>query len=249
MKKRVFSILCGMLALLLLGLSIYLFWRSSQGPELPPEPSFLVSASPKPSAAVTPSPTPTETPAPTPSETSPAIVDDGLPHDKFFITTERQAYEDGNLQLIIPKLEVDVPVLSGVDADTLLRGEGLYDYAQLPSENSANTSIAGHRNWIRNGKITMDQAFSYLDKLVEGDCLYLRDSENIYQYVFESQEVVESDDWGPIYKTDHSCVTLTTCTPVGVSDHRLIVRGKLVETIAYDKDYDYPTAIEEDIAS
>lgn len=231
----------------LLGLSIYFFWRSAQGPELPPDPSFLATPSPSLTPTVTPTqtPAPTPTPTPTPTATTPAIVDDGLPHDKFFITAERKAYKDGELQLLIPKLEVDVPILNGVDADTLLKGEGLYDYAQLPSENCANTSIAGHRNWIRGGKITLDQAFSYIDRLEEGDCIYLRDSETIYQYVFESQEVVAPDDWGPIYKTDHACVTLTTCTPVGVSDHRLIVRGKLNTTIEYDENYEYPASIKE----
>ena len=184
-----------------------------------------------------------------PAETAPVEEDDGLPTDKFFITVPRQNYQDGDLQLIIPRLEVDVPILSGVDADTLLRGEGLFDYAQLPSETRSNTSIAGHRNWIRGGKITLDQPFSYLDTLEEGDYIYLRDAEYIYQYVFEFQEVVESDDWGPIYKTDHSCVTLTTCTPVGVSDHRLVVRGRLADTILIAEDYAYPASTSEEEAA
>lgn len=58
------------------------------------------------------------------------------------MTDARKGYADGALRLIIPKLGVDVPVLDGVDAQTLLRGVGLYDYAQLPGEGGANTSIA-----------------------------------------------------------------------------------------------------------
>ena len=144
---------------------------------------------------------------------------------------------------------MNVPVLNGVDKETLRRGVGLYDYAQLPSETRSNTSIAGHRNQIWKGQITMDQPFSYIDLLGEGDFLYLRDSTHIYQYVFEFQEVITPDNWGPIYKTDHSCVTLTTCTPVGVSDHRLIVRAKLTETLLLSETYDYPSHMTEEASA
>lgn len=240
----------------LLVLALFLFWKAGQEPPLPdmPTPSRPPVERHTPTPVPTPEPTDCETACPVPDGTPPVETappeeeDDGLPTDKFFITVPRQEYTDGDLQLIIPKLEVDVPILGGVDANTLLRGEGLYDYAQLPSETRSNTSIAGHRNWVRGGKITLDQPFSYLDTLEEGDYIYLRDGESIYQYVFEFQEVVESDDWGPIYKTDHSCVTLTTCTPVGVSDHRLVVRGELVNTIPIAEDYAYPATTSEEEA-
>ena len=257
MKKRSkAAIAAAVAAAALLVLALFLLWRAEQDARLPdmPTPSLPPVESRTPTPAPAPEPTGCETACPVPdgtppAETAPVEEDDGLPTDKFFITVPRQNYQDGDLQLIIPRLEVDVPILSGVDADPLLRGEGLFDYAQLPSETRSNTSIAGHRNWIRGGKITLDQPFSYLDTLEEGDYIYLRDAEYIYQYVFEFQEVVESDDWGPIYKTDHSCVTLTTCTPVGVSDHRLVVRGRLADTIPIAEDYAYPASTSEEEAA
>lgn len=210
------------------------------------------STAPVTSLTPTPEPTPTDSeplsPTPTPLTYKEVLEEpeDGLPTDKVFVTDTRKGYQSGDLRLIIPKLEVDELILDGVDEQTLLQGEGLYDYAQLPGEGRSNTSIAGHRNWIRGGKITLDQPFSFLDTLTEGNYLYLVYGENIYQYLFEYQEVVEPDDWGPIYKTDHSCVTLTTCTPVGVSDHRLIVRGALVDIIPFTDDYAYPANAEEE---
>ena len=210
------------------------------------------STAPVTSLTPTPEPTPTDSeplsPTPTPLTYKEVLEEpeDGLPTDKVFATDTRKGYQSGDLRLIIPKLEVDELILDGVDEQTLLQGEGLYDYAQLPGEGRSNTSIAGHRNWIRGGKITLDQPFSFLDTLTEGNYLYLVYGENIYQYLFEYQEVVEPDDWGPIYKTDHSCVTLTTCTPVGVSDHRLIVRGALVDIIPFTDDYAYPANAEEE---
>lgn len=232
MKKRISpATICFIIAGIALVLAGILFWRSSSPPELP-APKFTSS----PTLIVTPTPMPTPTP-------EPAIEDDGLPHDKLFITPERQAYQDADMALRIPKLEVDVPVLAGVDSATLLRGIGLYDYAQLPGEGNRNVSIAGHRNGLRNGKITDNMPFYYIDTLGEGDCLYLTDAEYIYQYVWDETYDVEPSDWGPIYSQGFSCVTLTSCTPIGISDHRIIVRGRLNEVLEYDEAYDYPSSI------
>lgn len=232
---------------LLIAAAALFIWGSQPQYEIEvPSTAPVTSFTPSPE----PTPTDSETPSPTPTPLTYKEVleepEDGLPTDKVFVTDTRKNYQSGDLRLIIPKLDVDESILNGVDEQTLLQGEGLYDYAQLPGEGRSNTSIAGHRNWIRNGKITLDQPFSFLDTLAEGDYLYLVYGENIYQYLFEYQEVVEPDDWGPIYKTDHSCVTLTTCTPVGVSDHRLIVRGALVDIIPLSDNYAYPANAEEE---
>lgn len=231
---------------LLIAAAVLFLWDRPQYEIVVPSTAPVTSLTP------TPEPTPTDSeplsPTPTPLTYKEVLEEpeDGLPTDKVFVTDTRKGYQSGDLRLIIPKLEVDELILDGVDEQTLLQGEGLYDYAQLPGEGRSNTSIAGHRNWIRGGKITLDQPFSFLDTLTEGDYLYLVYGENIYQYLFEYQEVVEPDEWGPIYKTDHSCVTLTTCTPVGVSDHRLIVRGALVDIIPFTDDYAYPANAEEE---
>lgn len=239
MKRRTLAVILFALAAILLLTSAYLFWQSGRLEDLP-SPTVAATATPSPSAApvstAAPTPSPTEAPAPS----APALEEPAVLGDKLFITPERQRYADGDLQLLIPTLEVDVTVLNGVDSDTLLKGVGLYDYAQLPGEGDRNVSLAGHRNWIRGGKITLDQPFSYLDTLVEGDYLYLRDADHIYQYVFDQQTVVEPDDWGPIYTQGFSCLTLTTCTPVGVSDHRLIIRARLVDTLDRTDDFVYP---------
>ena len=231
---------------LLIAAAVLFLWERPQYEIVVPSTAPVTSLTPPPE----PTPTDSEPLSPTPTPLTYKEVleepEDGLPTDKVFVTDTRKGYQSGDLRLIIPKLEVDELILDGVDEQTLLQGEGLYDYAQLPGEGRSNTSIAGHRNWIRGGKITLDQPFSFLDTLTEGDYLYLVYGENIYQYLFEYQEVVEPDDWGPIYKTDHSCVTLTTCTPVGVSDHRLIVRGALVDIIPFTDDYAYPANAEEE---
>lgn len=174
-------------------------------------------------------PTPKDEPEPSQvAETASGTeAQEDLPYDKLFITVERQKYKDGDLGLIIPKLGINGPVWDGTDTATLNKGACLYEYAQLPGEGNRNVSIAGHRNGRVNGKVTDDAIFYYIDTLGEGDYLYLEDAGHIYRYKYLDTFVVEADDWGPIYSQGFSCLTLTSCTPIGISDHRIIVRGQL----------------------
>jgi len=179
---------------------------------------------------------------PTPIETPVIIAEpesetDNLPHDKLFITVQRQRYQNGDLRLIIPKLNIDVPVWNGTTKEYLSRGACLYEYAQLPGEGNRNVSIAAHRNGRRYGKVTDDGLFYYIDTLAAGDYLYLSDAENIYRYLYESTTIVEADDWGPIYSQGFSCLTLTSCEPIGISSHRIIVRSKLEEITPFTGDF------------
>lgn len=172
-----------------------------------------------------------------------------FPLDKLVITAARKSYESGSMELIIPSIEVDEPVLGGTADATLRKGLGLYDYAQLPFEVGGNVSIAGHRNGTRNGVYTLDWPFYPLDELGEGDLFYLVYDGVIYQYLWDQTIVVEQDDWSVIYCQGFSCLTLTTCTPIGVADHRLIVRARLIDSFAADDSYDYPAVwTEEDSA-
>ncbi len=165
-------------------------------------------------------------------------TDDNLPYDKLFITPERQSYESGDLTLIIPKLDFKEDIEHGTDDVSLNLGPGLYEYAQLPGDGNRNVSIAAHRNTSRNGKIG-EWFFYYIDTLTNGDYLYLVDNSNIYQYEYEKTTVVDAYDWSPIYSQGYSCLTLTSCEPIGISTHRIIVLSKLVNTYPYSDTFDY----------
>ena len=247
--KKALTTLLPLLLFLLAGVALgvagtLIFRQSASLPDAPEISAASPSSLPVPSvpAAAVPSDVPALLPEAT--YTPPAAADGDLQ-----VSAARSAYSDGGLQLIIPKLGVNVPVLNGVDAQTLLEGVGLYDYAQLPSEPASNVSIAGHRNGLRGGQITDDMPFYYLNTLTEGDYLYLADSTSIYQYQWELTWVIAPDNWDPIRAQGYSCLTLTTCTPIGIADHRLVVRGCLVQTLSYDSSYSYPSNVNEEVAS
>lgn len=197
----------------------------------------------------TPSLTPTPEPEPTPTET-PEETGDELPVGVWAITEERQAYVEDSLTLYIPCINITRAVHDGTDEATLNRGVGLYEYAQLPGEGNRNVSMAGHRNGIdKNGNITPYAPFYYIDQVGEGDYLYLYDSEHVYRYLYEKTWVVEPDDWGPIATAGYSCMTITSCTPIGVSDHRIVVRGTLDQIFDYTEDFDFISHVPEEEAT
>lgn len=185
-------------------------------------------------------------------EESPFSILDGTPEadilpegadttGALYISEARSAYKSRSLRLIIPKLELDESILDGVTARKLAAGDGLYPYAQLPSEENGNVSIAGHRNGLRNGRPVPSRKFYYLNTLTEGDYLYLTYDGVVYQYLWECTEVILPDNWEPIRNRGYGCITLTTCTPIGVSDHRLVVRGALVDSFPYSQDAVLPS--------
>ena len=165
------------------------------------------------------------------------IPEDELdPYFTLFTTESRMQYQTGELRLVVPRISFDRPLEAGTSVEDLERGPGLYDFAQMPGTGDRNTSIAGHRYL---------GTFYYAHTIVDGDYLYLVDAESIYRYVFETAYVVEPTDWSPICQQGFSCVTLTTCEPIGISDHRLIVVGKLDAILPYYDDFAFETSVAE----
>ena len=145
------------------------------------------------------------------------------PVGKLVVTTDREAYENGNLRLVIPSLDQDVLVQNNVDTESLRSGPGLYEYSQLPApDTNANVSIAGHRD-IEGAE------FYYIDRLTDGDLMYLVYQEKVYIYQYESTQIIQSDDWNPIACKDYPCLTLTSCDPIGTFINRIMVTGRLVD--------------------
>lgn len=145
------------------------------------------------------------------------------PVGKLVVTTDREAYENGNLRLVIPSLDQDVLVQNNVDTESLRSGPGLYEYSPLPApDTNANVSIAGHRD-IEGAE------FYYIDRLTDGDLMYLVYQEKVYIYQYESTQIIQSDDWNPIACKDYPCLTLTSCDPIGTFINRIVVTGRLVD--------------------
>lgn len=126
-------------------------------------------------------------------------------------------------RIYIPKINLGAVLVPGTSSAQLKKGPGVYAEGVDPGE-SGNLAIAGHRNaygfW-----------FWHLDKVLPGDLIYITVDSKAYVYQTERNFIVAKNDWSVIAPTTYDAVTLTTCHPIGSTEQRLIVRGKLVNVI------------------
>jgi LPXTG-site transpeptidase (sortase) family protein len=138
---------------------------------------------------------------------------------KLYISPERSEYAGGMI-LVVPKLSLSLEVQNGASLASLKKGPSLFEFAGLPGEGDTNVAIAGHRS----GGVFLD-----LDKVGEGDFIYLVYNDYVFKYQFKDQQTVLPTQWSVVASQGFPCVSLITCTPVRVADHRMVVRGELVD--------------------
>lgn len=139
--------------------------------------------------------------------------------------------------LIIPKINVNVPVVYGVanDQKSLLKAmEGGIVHFAVPGASSVpgqigNTVLSGHSSNDLFEPGNYKFIFAQLDKLENGDTFYANYEGKRYTYVVTKKEVVmPSDVQALIYPTDKPIMTLITCTPLGTALKRLLVIAEQV---------------------
>lgn len=124
----------------------------------------------------------------------------------------------------IPKIQVNLPIYHGTDAEVLDRGVGHLLGSSLPvgGENT-HTILSGHSG------MASQKMFTDLEQLTQGDMFYLNVlNETLAYQVTEINTVLpyETDLLGIVPGED--LCTLVTCTPYGVNTHRLLVRGSRI---------------------
>lgn len=140
-------------------------------------------------------------------------------------------------RLIIPKINVDVPVLydvgSDFDSQMAAMSKGVAHFA-VPGASShpgqiGNTVIAGHssNDLLDSGDYKF--IFAQLDKLVVGDTIYANYGSKRYTYTVTNKEVVQPNQVDKLtYATTKPILTLITCTPVGTAISRLIITSEQI---------------------
>ena len=124
-------------------------------------------------------------------------------------------------QLVIPSIDIDFFVVSGVGVEELRLGPGHFTDTPLPGQ-LGNSAIAGHRT-------TYGQPFHDLDQLEAGDDIVITTAFGTYTYEVQDLKVVEPTDYGVVSTTDSNIatLTLTTCHPKWSAAQRLIVSAEL----------------------
>lgn len=135
-------------------------------------------------------------------------------------------------KLIIPKINVDVPVFYDIGNDynsqMAAMAKGVAQFAipgasAHPGENG-NTALAGHSsNDLFDGG-DYKFIFSQLDRLQVGDSIYADYHGTRYTYIVSKTQVVNPNDVSAlVMPNDKPVLTLITCTPLGTALNRLLV--------------------------
>lgn len=127
--------------------------------------------------------------------------------------------------IVIPKIDLNLPVYEGTDDDVLAHGIGHLMETSYPlGGESTHSALSGHRG------LAEAELFTNLDKLSVGDRFYLHILDEILAYQVDQLLVVEPHQVEAldIVEGEDLC-TLITCTPIGINSHRLLVRGTRVE--------------------
>lgn len=126
----------------------------------------------------------------------------------------------------IPGIEVSLPIYHGTSDGVLQVAVGHLQGSSLPVGGpSTHSVLSGHRG-LPSAKL-----FTNLDQLAEGDIFMLRILNETLTYEVDQIHIVLPDEMGDlVVQEGQDHCTLITCTPYGVNTHRLLVRGKRIET-------------------
>jgi len=141
-----------------------------------------------------------------------------------------------NPEVIIPKINVEIPVVYGQTSideaqieNALESGVVHYPTTSLPGQNG-NAAFFGHssNNIFNGGKYKF--AFVLLHTLEPGDTFYLTYNGKVYAYKVITKTVVDPSNVGVLNPVagQTATATLITCDPPGTSLRRLVVVGQQI---------------------
>lgn len=128
--------------------------------------------------------------------------------------------------ITIPQMQVQLPIYHGTSEGVLNIASGHLEGSTLPiGGENCHAVISAHRG-LPSAKL-----FSDLDELVVGDTFTITILNDVLTYEVDKISIVKPEEMDNLVILNGSdFVTLLTCTPYGVNTHRLLVRGKRIET-------------------
>lgn len=123
--------------------------------------------------------------------------------------------------LEIPCISVNLPIYHGTDAEILERGVGHLAASSLPIGGKSTHSVLTGHTGLSSAKL-----FTDLTEIKKGDLFFINVLGQTFAYKVDQISVVRPGDTRKLQIVDgKDYVTLVTCTPYGINDHRLLVHG------------------------
>lgn len=132
---------------------------------------------------------------------------------------------DGMMGIIeIPKINVKLPIYHTTSKEVLEKAAGHLEGSSLPIGGKGNHAVISAHRGLPSATL-----FTDLDQLKKGNHFLIHVLDKTLCYEVDHIEVVEPEDTSSLkIKQGEDYVSLLTCTPYGINDKRLIVRGSRV---------------------
>lgn len=127
----------------------------------------------------------------------------------------------------IPKCNIELPIYHGTSKEVLQVGVGHLEGTSLPVGGSGtHCALSGHTG------LPSSKMFNNITELKKGDIFIIKTLGKMLTYKVDNIKVVLPDNAKSITRVPgRDYCTLITCTPYGVNDHRLLVRGRRVKNV------------------
>lgn len=120
------------------------------------------------------------------------------------------------LALLIPKLNINQPIVQGVDWAALQQGVGQLVNGADPGDAIGNVVLAAHND-------IYGQIFRYLDQMEVGDQFQIQTQTQIYTYTVTELRFVNPDQVEVLQERGGPTATLISCWPYQVNTQRVVV--------------------------
>lgn len=152
--------------------------------------------------------------SPSDIETALVLLPEGTPTDLNATAAAPNAWAEARVR--VPALELDQPMVEGVDLASLDLGIGHWPGTALPGQRG-NMVLAGHRT-------TNGAPFRHLDKLAVGDEVSIDANGHAATYRVTGTEIVDPGQVEVARPTKDATATLFACHPPGSARQRIVVR-------------------------
>ena len=122
-------------------------------------------------------------------------------------------------RIIIPAIEIDVPVVEGDGWEELKMGAGHRIGSANPGERG-NVVVSGHND-------VYGEIFRYLEDLNIGNEVIVYAGDTPYSYLVAAKMVVEPAEVSLLEPTPNATLTLITCYPYMIDTQRLVIIAEL----------------------
>ncbi|MDP2995724.1 MAG: sortase [Anaerolineales bacterium] len=123
------------------------------------------------------------------------------------------------VRIQIPVINVDAPVVQGDGWEQLKLGVAQHAGTPDPGENG-NLVLSGHND-------VFGEVFRYLERLMPGDVVIVFTVQRQYTYVITGTRIVEPTRVEVMDPTPNPTLTLISCHPYLVDNHRIVVSAVL----------------------